>query len=1236
MSGAIRIAGALVLAVLPVLFNSPVVMADECLTPIDWIPKNYVSSQDMNRNFVDDEIDAILSDELIDVVLCLNACAEQADLNRFAKVGQIGYRSPYISVLVLRNVSISGAIALGQDERVAFVELERMCVPDLDVSMAAAQIHTSAEYAGINVEDQFPGVYGTGVNIAIMDSGVDNISAENPDGHASFPAWKFVGGYDAETDTEGDPEDLNGHGTHVAGIALGTGDPGGVFRGAAPGAGLIDIKAIPGTTEEVMRALDKVIERREDWSIDIINCSWSQEGTQTNGTDAISQTVNRLARAGVLVVTSNGNDGTTFRQTPPATADMAFAVANATDNETVDRGDDYIYGSSTRGPRQNDGDGVTQDEQKPDVAAYGRLITAPENLDPDDFDERNGGSSQASPHVAGLAALIKEVNPYMDNESIKELIRQTAEDRGDPGWDGDWGHGLINGFAAVDQAANGLTTDLYFTDFCNHPWNNIWWISNDIQLVNPQIVEGTQNWVRVKVRNAGPATAYNFGVRLGVNNFCNSTADFEIGYVVVPSLDPGWQIFVQFEWTPEVDGLDPSTVMADLQANIIFPGDTDGSNNCAQRNIQIQQTHSPAVFTMRAVNPTREDADIEITTDPSADELELVGWNINIDRPSFVLVKDDCPVTVVMEMEAVGLSPIDEVPVDVQVMQQTSDGPQSLGGVRLIAQNRNGTPRPPDVKHFDGLRCEALGQARLHTRPDVLIMREMDGDGDDGVEINLGEALHWSGALDFFDPAVLTDGQYVTFSAMGAMDGGSSDQTIAELTFEDEQDYLVLQQHYGPLSSSDLTVLVYNDGAFVHSDFGDDGEPAHIMADLADALITPCIRIGGEFYSRVQFPDAVQMEIHGQNVKLVNGDELLLRWEDVNFTFDYLATARIATDGPSELLLTRQSAGAFDRTITPHGNPRLTFLEGGAKVKTSALHMRKTLGINVQIDNSTFGDVGWQTLTADDLADGAHLALSADGIFTPSGARTLGSLRIQPEESGIAFSCEMNSVGAATFRVEILQDGVPTHSSGGLSGSIGTTDQWPVAGGAFVNSSDGMPGYRLHWSETQLFNLANTAVASGNEIRIVAENLHADFADEALNLSNLAVHAIGLEELTFEEFADAQAPLVVNVELKQHPAGPLPFRMHPNYPDPFSDGTDISFDLLQQARVKLSVYNLRGEQLTQLVDKQLQMGTHNFRWDAVDAVGNRLTAGVYIYRIEVLPQSAPAPFTAEGRMRLIR
>ena len=1236
MSGATRIAVALFLAALPALFNSTVVQAEECLTPIDWIPKNYVSSQDLNRNFVDDAIDADLREELIDVVLCLNACAEQSDLNRFAKVGQIGYRSPYISLLVLRNVSIADAIALGQDERVAFVELERMAVPDLDISMAAAQIHTSAEYAGVNVEDQFPGVYGTGVNIAIMDSGVDNISAENPDGHASFPAWKFIGGYDAETDTEGDPDDFNGHGTHVAGIALGTGDPGGVFRGAAPGAGLIDIKAIPGTSEEVLRALDKVIERREDWSIDILNCSWSQEATPTNGTDAISQTVNRVARAGVLVVASNGNDGTTYHQTPPASADLAFTVANASDNETANRDDDFIHHSSTRGPRRNDGDGVTQDELKPDVTAYGRFITAPENFDPDDFDERDGGSSQASPHVAGLAALIKEVNPYMDNESIKQLLIQTAEDKGDAGWDEEWGHGLINGFAAVDQAANGLTTDLYFTDFCNHPWNNIWWISNDIQLVNPQIVEGTTNWVRVKVRNAGPTTAYNFGVRLGVNNFCNSTADFEIGYVEVPSLAPGWQTFVQFEWTPEVDGLDPSTVMADLQANIIFPGDTDGSNNCAQRNIQIQQTHSPAVFTMRAVNPTSGDADIEITTDPSADELELVGWNFNIDRPAFVLVKDDCPVTVVMEMEAVGLSPVDEVPVDVQVMQHTSDGPLSLGGVRLIAQNRNGTPRPPDVKHFDGIRSEARGQARLHARPDVLIMREMDGGGDDGVEVTLGEARHWSGALETLDPAALSDGQYVKFIALGAMDGGASSETVAELRFEDEEDYLKLHQHYGPASSSDLTMLVYNNGELVHSDFGNTDEPAHIFADPAGAQITPCISLDGEFYSRINFTGAVPIEIHGQNVKLVNGDELLLRWDDVNFALDFINAVQILADGPTELGLVQQSAGAFDRNISAHGNPRLTFLEGGAKVKTSALHMRRTLGVDMQINNSTYDDIRWQNITADDLADGAHLALTASGSFDLAGARTLGSLQLVPTDDGVAIACELNSIGTSTFRVDILQDGVLAHSSSGLTQSIGTTDLWPIAGGVFVHSSDGMPGYRLHWDATQLFNLANTATASGNEIRIVAEDMHVDFADDALRLDDLAVHAIGIEEMVFEEFEDALAPLVTDVDVKQAASQALPFRMHPNYPDPFAEGTVLSFDLLQQAQVKLAVYNLRGELLTQLADGQLPLGTHSFHWDAVDAAGNRLAAGLYVYRIEVRTQPESTPFRAEGRMRLIR
>jgi hypothetical protein len=133
------------------------------------------------------------------------------------------------------------------------------------------------------------------------------------------------------------------------------------------------------------------------------------------------------------------------------------------DQNTVDRSDDEVDQTATRGPRQSDGDEDPYDDMKPDVVAPGtNLITA-------DYSERGeaggysdkgqGGSSYATPHVAGAAALMLEANPDLTAYEIKDLLHRTAESRGEPlipelsdKYNGDWGWGLLDAYEAVNMA----------------------------------------------------------------------------------------------------------------------------------------------------------------------------------------------------------------------------------------------------------------------------------------------------------------------------------------------------------------------------------------------------------------------------------------------------------------------------------------------------------------------------------------------------------------------------------------------------------------------------------------------------------------------------------------------------------------------------------------------------------------------------------------------------------------
>ena len=100
---------------------------------------------------------------------------------------------------------------------------------------------------------------------------------------------------------------------------------------------------------------------------------------------------------------------------------------------------------------------------------------------------------------------------------------------------------------------------------------------------------------------------------------------------------------------------------------------------------------------------------------------------------------------------------------------------------------------------------------------------------------------------------------------------------------------------------------------------------------------------------------------------------------------------------------------------------------------------------------------------------------------------------------------------------------------------------------------------------------------------------------------------------------------------------PSEYQLLQNYPNPFNPETSIEFQLPQMAKVKLTIYDLQGHVVTQLINDTKSPGFHSLKWNAKDASGRTVASGMYLYQIEIIPIDAKEkPFLNVKKMILMK
>ena len=248
------------------------------------------------------------------------------------------------------------------------------------------------------------------------------------------------------------PTDDVGHGTHVTGVISATVNNLEGVAGMTWYDKVMPIKVLDASGAGTTYSVAQGIIWATDHGAKVINMSLGNYAQAEFLHDAIRYAFDR----DVVLIAASGNDNTRQAAGYPAAYPEVFAVA-ATDQQR------------NRAPFSNYGNYI-------DVAAPGVSIAS---TYPDNQYAALSGTSMASPHVAALAALIRSVNPLLNNKEVMNIMRDTADDLGESGKDDQFGYGQINVEQALVQASNTKNSVQLYPE----------WVKREVQQIRAKYIE---------------------------------------------------------------------------------------------------------------------------------------------------------------------------------------------------------------------------------------------------------------------------------------------------------------------------------------------------------------------------------------------------------------------------------------------------------------------------------------------------------------------------------------------------------------------------------------------------------------------------------------------------------------------------------------------------------------------------------------------------------------------------
>ena len=365
------------------------------------------------------------------------------------------YTSPFAGfkrVRIPKGKAVADAVnALRQEATVEYAEPNSIChafmTPD-DPAYLAQWHLWNPTYGGINVPSAWDASTGAGVVVAVVDSGVA-YAAED------LAATNIQGGWDCVND-DADPSDDNAHGTHVTGTVAQSTNNGVGVAGVAFNCTIMPVKVLDANGSGTAADLAEGLYHAANNGAKVINMSlgWPVRGSRAFDPGAtVHNAVIYAYNADVTIVCSSGNAGKGVVAYPAAYPEC-IAVGATRYDET--RASYSCYGAALDIVAPGGDLGV---DPNIDGYVHGVLQNTfnPNTRDTSDFGYWYfDGTSMAAPHVTGVAALViakyREINSGDPTPAeVRNILQSTAEDKGPTGWDEQYGYGIVNAAAALNE-----------------------------------------------------------------------------------------------------------------------------------------------------------------------------------------------------------------------------------------------------------------------------------------------------------------------------------------------------------------------------------------------------------------------------------------------------------------------------------------------------------------------------------------------------------------------------------------------------------------------------------------------------------------------------------------------------------------------------------------------------------------------------------------------------------------